>query len=159
MQQRNIIILYMCLLGITGCSVNRSAAYKPGSPELYRTIVQMDSLFFDAYNNCNLNQAGELLSDNIEFYHDQGGLSTSKPAIMEALKNNICGKTSRELEKNSIEVYAIKDYGAVEMGRHRFHNKIENSVSAYAKFVHIWRHENGKWKMTRIISLHASQNR
>jgi hypothetical protein len=45
-----------------------------------------------------------IISENLEFYHDQGGLLTSKTKLIAALKNNICGKVTRELLKGSIEV-------------------------------------------------------
>ena len=128
--------------------------YKPESKELYDSIVHMDSAWEDAYNNCKLDVQEQLISDDLEFYHDGGGLMTSKKALIEALKNNICGKVTRVLLKGSIEVYPIKNYGAVEMGYHAFYNKKENSTSRYARFIHIWRHENGQWKITRVVSLH-----
>jgi hypothetical protein len=38
-------------------------------------------------------------------------LTTSKQEILDATKQNICGKVTRELVKGSVEVYSIKDYG------------------------------------------------
>ena len=109
----------------------------------------------DAYNNCKLNVMEEIISEDLEFYHDQGGLMTSKQKLNEALKANICGKVTRELKKGSIEVYAIKGYGAVEMGLHGFHNNKEpTSPLHYSKFVHIWKRDHGQWRITRVISLH-----
>ena len=128
--------------------------YKPESKELYNSIVHMDSVWADSYNNCKMEVQDLLISDDLEFYHDRTGIMTSKTALIEALKNNICGKVTRELLEGSIEVYPINNYGAVEMGYHRFHNKIESTTSNYARFVHIWHPENGQWKMTRVISLH-----
>jgi hypothetical protein len=96
-----------------------------------------------------------VISQDLEFYHDRGGLSTSKSEMIKSLKNNICGKVTRELLEGSIEVYPIPNYGAVQMGAHRFYNKEKNSgPSPYAKFVQIWDQENGMWKLTRVISLH-----
>ena len=69
-----------------------------------------------------------ILSDNIEFYHDQVAYQLQKD-ILEALKNNICGKVTRELQIRSIEVYPIPGYGAVEMGIHGFHNNQEDRQS------------------------------
>ncbi|WP_242696307.1 nuclear transport factor 2 family protein [Longitalea luteola] len=129
-------------------------SYKPQSQELYDNIVRMDSLWEDSYNNCKMEAQEQLISDDLEFYHDGGGLMKSKTDLIAALKNNICGKVTRELLAGSLEVYPIKGYGAVEMGYHRFYNKMENSRSNYARFVHIWRQENGAWKITRVISLH-----
>jgi len=129
--------------------------YIPASKEVYDIIVALDSVFFDAYNSCNLALIDTLISDNIEFYHDLGGLSTSKQQIKQGLKNNICGKVSRVLQKGSIEVYPIHDYGAVEMGKHGFYNHVEkNKTIHFAKFVHIWHKKNDQWKLTRVISLH-----
>jgi hypothetical protein len=130
--------------------------YVPESRALYDSIAHMDSLLFDAYNTCKLDVFASLISDDIEFYHDRGGLSTSKPELVEAIKNNICGKVTRELLKGSLEVYPIPNYGAVEMGAHRFYNNQEKNQgpSRFSKFVHIWHCENGEWKVSRVVSLH-----
>jgi len=143
------------------CSPHRYAVkqpypvYVPASKELYDEIVRMDSIWEDSYNNCKIDVQQQLISDDIEFYHDQGGLVKSKTQLANAYKNNICGKVTRELLKGSIEVYPIKDYGAVEMGYHRFHSIYDTDTnSKYARFVHIWKKENGQWKITRVISLH-----
>ncbi len=121
---------------------------------MYDTIVYLDSVLFEGYNTCKLDRFEKYFSEHIEFYHDKGGLTTSKKELIESLKNNICGKVTRELIKGSIEVYPIPGYGAVQMGSHRFHNIRENSTSRIGKFVHTWHRENGVWKITRVISLH-----
>jgi len=129
--------------------------YIPVSVELFDTIAKLDSLYFDTYNNCNLEMMSTLMSDNIGFYHDKGGLSTSKSEILESIKKNICGKVTRTLAKGSIEVYPIYNYGAVEIGYHSFHNNAEpDAPSKDSKFIVIWQRDNGNWKMTRVISLH-----
>lgn len=140
---------------IATAQVSKPPVYKPESMELYQEIMRMDSTWEDAYNHCKIDVQDQLLSDDIEFFHDQGGLLTSKKRLMDAYKNNICGKVTRELLKGSIEVYPIKDYGAVEMGYHRFHSINDTGPnSKYARFVHIWKKENGMWKITRVVSLH-----
>lgn len=159
-QYNPVIRIFIFVLFVTARSTaicqqtDTIPAYRPESKELYDIIAQMDSLWQDSYNNCKLDKQAEIISDSIEFYHDHGGLSTSKTALIEALKNNICGKVTRELLKSSLEVYIIKNYGAVEMGYHRFKNVKEERPSRYSKFVHVWRNENGKWRITRVISLH-----
>ena len=130
--------------------------YKPESQELYNTIVQMDSVYFNAYNNCDMDKQAAIYADSIEFYHDGSGLQTSKKALLSAIKENICGKVTRVLVKGSIEVYQIPNFGAIEIGLHRFINHAENnSLSRPDKFVIIWRHRNDKWQITRVISLHT----
>ena len=125
------------------------------SNNLYDTIVKLDSSFFHAYNTCDTTKQKEFYSDSIEFYHDKSGLSTSKKEIIENTKKYICGKVTRELVKGSIEVSPLPGYGAVELGSHMFHNNQEkNDVPHPGKFVIIWRNSNGKWAITRVISLH-----
>jgi hypothetical protein len=96
----------------------------------------------------------DLISEDLEFYHDIGGVMTSKKQLLEALQKNICGKVTRELLKGSLEVYPINNYGAVEMGYHRFISVGQQGESTYARFVHIWQNKNGNWQITRVISLH-----
>lgn len=129
--------------------------YQPASQELYNTIVHMDSVYFNAYNSCDMQTQAAVFSDSIEFYHDKGGLMTSKKDLLDAIKKNICGKVTRVLVKGSIEVYPINGYGAVEIALHRFINHEEgNSESKPDKFIVVWRHKDNKWQMTRVISLH-----
>jgi hypothetical protein len=130
--------------------------YKPGSQPLYDTIVRMDSVYFTAYNNCDMATQAAIYSDSLEFYHDGSGLATSKQAILTAIKTNICGKVTRVLVKGSLEVYAIPNFGAVEIGLHRFINHQENDhVSPPERFIIVWRNKDGKWQITRVISLHG----
>ena len=153
-----LALLFCCILFACSSAKNvvTTNKYFPDSQSLYDTIVKWDSIYFTAYNTCDLEKQRSIFSDSLEFYHDKGGLSTSKKEIMEALQKNICGKVTRELVPESIEVYPIKDFGAVEMGMHRFHNNQEpaGSSSHAGKFVIIWQHLNNTWRITRVISLH-----
>lgn len=149
------LILSLSALALLTLTCFKIDSVPVGEASLYDTIAAMDAKWEDAYNNCKLDVMEEIISDDLEFYHDQGGLMTSKQKLNEALKANICGKVTRELKKGSIEVYAIKGFGAVEMGLHGFHNKQEPAAQMhYSKFVHIWKRDHGKWKITRVISLH-----
>lgn len=133
------------------------AQFKPDDPALYDTILRQDSLFFSAYNTCSvhLREYADFYADSLEFYHDKGGLSTSKKDLVEATKKNICGKVTRELVAGSVEVYPIAHYGAIEIGFHKFHNSEEpNALSKPDRFVVVWRRTDQGWKITRVISLH-----
>lgn len=130
-----------------------SSSYSQSS-DLYKTIAGLDSTFFQAYNDCDLEKQAEFYSNSIEFFHDKGGLDTSKKKILEDTKKYICGKVTRELIKGSIEVSPIPGYGAVELGSHRFHNKKENTISDPSKFVIVWKNNEGNWTITKVISLH-----
>lgn len=125
----------------------------PDAGSLFKTVQLLDTQLFDAYNHCDLQKFGSLIADDVEFYHDKSGLSRGRPALIEGIKNNICGKVTRELVAGTLEVYPIDHYGAVEIGVHRFHHPgHENDVVGEAKFVHLWQNNDGVWKVTRVIS-------
>ena len=130
---------------------------KNSEKELYKEIVKMDSIFFAAYNNCDIEKQASIYADSIEFYHDKGGLSTSKKYLLETTKKNICGKVTRILINGSIEVYPINNFGAVEIGLHKFHNNQESEANQQKegnKFIIIWHKTNAGWKISRVVSLH-----
>jgi hypothetical protein len=160
--KKNTSLTFLALLISLFTSITASAqsqdsyVYKPESQELYNTIVHMDSVYFNAYNSCDMDKQAAIYADSIEFYHDGSGLQTSKKMLLAAIKENICGKVTRVLVKGSIEVYQIPNFGAVEIGLHRFINHAENnSLSRPDKFIVIWRHNNDQWQITRVISLHT----
>ena len=153
---------FFTLLMITVIAVTASAQsneippYKPQSQELYNTIVHMDSVYFNAYNTCDMATQAAIYSDSIEFYHDRGGLMTSKKDLLAALKANICGKVTRVLVRGSVEVYPVPGFGAIEIGYHRFINHQESETpSGPGRFVVFWRLRNGKWQITKVASMHA----
>lgn len=162
MKPHTSIICIFSLMILFGCKSQNNTyrltkKYTPDDPALYKTIVELDSAFFDAYNNCSseLQKYSSFYSDAIEFYHDNGGYMNSKQEIVSGTQKYVCGKVTRELVKGSIEVYPIKNYGAVEMGLHKFHNKEDpNSVPKTGRFTIIWKQENSQWKITKVISLH-----
>jgi ketosteroid isomerase-like protein len=136
-------------------TVFASAQAKQGLPEgdeLYKTIQQLDTELFDAYNKCDLDKLGSMVAEDLEFYHDQTGLSVGRQALVDAVKTNICGKVHRELVAGSLEVYPLKGYGAVEIGVHRFTHPGDPKNTGEARFIHVWQLQDGVWKVKRVIS-------
>src|SRR5246127_3273702 len=124
----------------------------PTPDQLFKTIQSLDTQLFDAYNHCDLATLGSLVSEDLEFYHDKTGLAIGRQVFVDAIKNNICGKVTRELVPGTLEVYPIADYGAVEIGVHRFYPPGEPGNVGEAKFVQLWQNKDGAWKTTRVIS-------
>jgi ketosteroid isomerase-like protein len=158
-----ILPIYLIIILFTAsCALKKETVaqtpykYTVENQQLYDAITAMDSTFFDAYNNCNMNKQAAFYADSLEFYHDQGGLMTSKQEVLDGTKKNICGKVTRELIAGSIEVYPIKGYGAVEIGLHKFHNNQEpaGTSSKISKFIIMWQLTNEKWRIAKVISLH-----
>lgn len=131
--------------------------YTVDDPPLYDSIVKLDSIFFGYYNTCDvdLDKHASFYADSIEFYHDKGGLMTSKSEVINGTKKFVCGKVRRDLVKGSIEVYPIPGYGAIEMGLHRFFNREEpDAPQRVGRFTIVWQQTSAGWKIRKVISLH-----
>jgi len=120
---------------------------------LFATVAALDTKLFAAYNHCDLETMSAMVEDGLEFYHDQTGLMVGKQPFIEAIKQNICGKTQRTLVAGSLQVYPLKGYGAVEIGVHRFQHPSDPSLGVgEGKFVTLWHYKDGAWKISRAIS-------
>jgi hypothetical protein len=122
--------------------------------ELKRAITELDRQLFDAYNTCDLVKFESFFTKDVEFYHDQGGITLGSKALTESVKKNICGKAQRVLVPESLTVFPMKGYGAVEMGTHRFIHPWEqdHGVVGEGRFIQLWQYKDGAWKLTRVIS-------
>ena len=124
----------------------------PIGSALTAAIAEVDSRFFDAYNHCDLVTFARYTAADIEFYHDKGGVTLGREKLTASVKNNICGKVRRELIPGSLEVYPIKNFGAVEIGAHRFCELSTGRCDGVARFIHLWQYRDGAWSLTRVIS-------
>ena len=130
--------------------------YVPVSNELFVEIAHMDSVMFDAFNAHDLDKLMSTFDSSLEFYHDSGGLSDfgqNQVQLKDLFERNKTTGLRRDLVPGSMEVYPIKNYGAIETGLHRFcHEENEKQDCGTFKFLHIWQKKNGQWKVTRVAS-------
>ncbi len=131
--------------------------------KLTATILHLDSAFWNAYNNCDTAQFKNFFTDDVEFYHDKGGITTGAKALIESLNKNICGNTNsrirREAVAGTVKVYPMQNgneiYGALISGEHLFFitekGKPEYQTGV-ANFTQLWQLKNNTWKMTRVLS-------
>jgi len=135
------------------------------SSELFQQLKAADSLLFNiGFNTCNMVPFETLVSENFEFYHDKGGITTSKADFIQIFKDGLCKtpetyQSRRELVEGSLEVFALKNngelYGAIQNGRHQFYEKTIGTPETkgnIARFTHLWVLENKKWKLIRSLS-------
>ena len=141
---------FIAVMLFTGACI--AAPAEPASSDLHRTIADLDAKVFAAYNRCDLEAFASFFAEDVEFYHDQGGVTRDRKSVIDAVKKNICGKVRRELV--SMEVYPLHGFGAIESGVHRFHQAAVDPKNAVgeAKFFHVWEKKDGKWRLTRVIS-------
>jgi hypothetical protein len=149
-------LLRLAALAVFAATSNAQSTKQglPPTDDLYKTVAGLDSALFDAYNSCNLDKMGSMVTEDLEFYHDQTGLSVGRQTFVDAIKANICGKVHRELVPGTLEVYPLKGYGAVEIGIHRFTHPSDPNSHGFgeAKFVHVWQLKDGVWRVARVIS-------
>ena len=99
-------VLMLAMMLLSGGMVHAGAQVAQGSApvpaldaiksdqELTQAITALDKQLFDAYNTCNIEKLGTLVTDDLEFYHDKTGLAVGKQPFLEAIKKNICGKVT-----------------------------------------------------------------
>ncbi len=126
------------------------------SGPLYDELARMDSILFDAaFVSCNIEKTNSLFTDDIEFYHDKTGLERGQQ-VRESFRRLTasCPRDRgirRELVAGTLRVYPIKDFGAVQMGVHRF---VQRGAPTYtvARFVTLWQKTDGGWIIPRVLS-------
>jgi Domain of unknown function (DUF4440) len=135
------------------------------SGALFEELARMDSTLFDAsFASCDASRANAIFADDVEFYHDETGFSAG-----EQVRENTRRLTAscpgargitRTIVPGSLRVYPIEGYGAVQIGIHRFDER-GAATSTLAQFVHLWRFQDGQWRLARVLSFdhHAADAR
>ena len=133
-------------------SVN--AQHGKSACDVYQEIARMDSIVFTAFNSRDIEKFRNLFTEDLEFYHDKGGLTGYEHTIafLKTLRETK-SQLKRELVKGSLQVYCIKDYGAIQTGAHTFCQPENGKMScATFKFMHVWKRVNNEWKIARVVS-------
>jgi ketosteroid isomerase-like protein len=165
MLSKVLIIILSAILFVKLPSAQPADSLQPENPKmtgeatsvLYNEIFRADSTLFNAFNHCDSVTYQQYFTDDLEFYHDLGGLTVSLKNELQSFKD-MCKRGThlrRELIKSSLEVHPIQEYGAVEIGSHRFYHTNpgeKEKLSGIYRFVHVWHKNNGKWKIARVIS-------
>jgi hypothetical protein len=149
----------VALFAVSLCAWNVQAEEGPRTGELYETLARMDRQLFEAaFVECDAEAFRDMFTEDAEFYHDLAGPSFGE----KARTLNGCPADNgvrRVLVPGSLEVYPMKDFGAIQMGEHWF---VEEGAktSTLAKFVTLWRLQDGRWRMARVLSFdHQSKPR
>ena len=134
-------------------------SYTSDDKSLYNTIIYQDSLLFEAFNLHQFEVFKSFFSKDLEIYQDNIGLRNYEQS-MEAFQGlfKMDYVLVRQLKKETVEVYPIYNYGAIEVGQHTFcHKENDKQDCGTYKFVHIWKLQNGNWIITKIITYGHNQ--
>jgi Domain of unknown function (DUF4440) len=122
--------------------------------ELRAEIARMDSTLFAAFNARDLARLQTFFASDLEFYQDNEGLENYAETLKdfrEMLRQP--SRILRMLVPGTLEVYPIKNYGAIEVGSHRFcHTENGKAECGTFKFLHVWRQTGLTWQLSRIVS-------
>lgn len=121
---------------------------------LFDEISRADAALFEAFNAHDLAKVKMFFSKDLELVHDTGGVQTFDRAMLEFASNFAKNNgLRRELVPGSLEVYPVKDYGAIEVGVHTFcHTEAGDKDCGTFKFMNIWKKTQGRWQITRAVS-------
>lgn len=134
------------------------------SPGLVAEISNADQILFDAaFNNCDLAASRELVTEDFEFYHDKWGkIANSGTEFLNSVQDMCEGRKTgqnidarRELVADSVKIYPLNNFGAVQTGTHKFYGLPEGKTPVLretGKFTHIWQKVAGEWKLARVLS-------
>lgn len=124
------------------------------SGPLFNEIAHLDSVQFEAFNTRNLDKLMNYFDSSLELYQDNTGVRNfveTKEAFGRLFKMNYV--LNRKLIPGTMEVYPIKDYGAIQTGQHTFsHTENGQPQSATFKFMQIWQKKDGLWRVTREVT-------
>ncbi|XLS30274.1 nuclear transport factor 2 family protein [Flavobacteriaceae bacterium M23B6Z8] len=155
---KGILCVIGCFIFTTFSNAQTNNQF-PDKEKLNELILKKDSIFWKAYNTCDLTVFGTFLAEDLEFYHDKGGLTVGGNKLITMMQNGLCGseipQLRREAVKGTIAVYPINDFGAIISGEHLFYlrqqEKPEQLIEK-AKFTHLWHLKDGEWRMSRVFS-------
>lgn len=131
------------------------AAPAPAAPDqLRQKVAQLDTEMFAAFNAKDVEKLMSYFADNVEFFHDKGGLTNfnqTKEGFARLFAQT--PDITRTLVPGSLEVYPVKDYGAMHIGTQRFcHVENGRNDCGNSKFVMLWQQQGDTWKITRVVS-------
>ncbi len=139
------------LFNITAAQEKKVA---PTTAALFNKIARLDSILFDAFNKQQMEIFKPMFTNDLEWFQDNDGLVAYK-TVFKNFTNTFKKefKLTRKLVAGSLEVYPLKNYGAMEMGIHQFRH-IENGKEEIGtfKFLMIWKQEKENWKISRVVS-------
>lgn len=154
---RTPFLMATLALGLCAMPSLQTHAATPAEAEtLQNTIARLDTEVFGAFNACadpaQLQRHAAFFARDVEFYHDNGGVTWNRRTMLANTRRYVCGHFRRELIPGTLEVFAIKDFGALAKGSHRFCQIDTGQCDGLAEFTILWRQTRHGWRITRVLS-------
>lgn len=132
--------------------------------DLRSQIVAADARLFELFmEGCDPTALRALVTDDFEFFDDRGGLvATNGDAFVAQYAGRCSGRDApdawrsrREALAETIQIFPINEYGAVETGEHVFYERQgegEERRVGRARFAQMWKLDGDSWKLARVFS-------
>jgi hypothetical protein len=159
--------LLLHLAAIAAAPTSPAPVNIPDQPELTEQIRKADLALFNLYftGKCDPNRFREMLTPDIEFYHDKAGFNVRSAEQFVANYEDKCRgrddpnsmRVRRELVPSSYHVDPVPGWGAIETGQHLFYqvrgeNGPEHLVGK-AEFAQLWvLGADRTWRLSRVFS-------
>jgi len=134
------------------------------SQQQFDEVAAADQALFSAFfDRCDMETLAKMVTDDFEMFHDKNGyMAKSGKDFLDAIAGTCARQKTgedyrarRELVPGTLKVYPLNNYGAVEIGVHRFFQllpgKPEKLVEV-SEFTHVWKKEESGWKLSRVLS-------
>lgn len=165
MRAASLAILLCLSAGVSGAeppiNLTPGARARAG---LFEEILAADAEFFKAFfDTCDVATVRRYVTDDFEMFHDKGGRVTTSGAEFVKTTEDKCKRqadgvdflSTRKLTKETMRVYPLNKYGAIQTGTHRFYavrNDQPDRLTETAQFTQVWKEENGQWRLARVLS-------
>lgn len=151
-----IALLLAAPIASAAPSSSPGSSHAPVHDAFFTTVSKLDADLFNSFNHCaspdQLRKHASYFAPNVEFYHDMGGVTWSRRDYMANTKKNVCGQFRRELIPGTLQVFPIKEFGAIEQGRQKFCWLKSGKCFGEAQFLILWHHLDDRWVVTRVFS-------
>ena len=147
------------IAAILAASLAGEATGSDPAPTPAVEVERADQAFWAAYNVCDRDRMANAFTEDAEFYHDITGLTRGRDAIVASLMSGPCGTPGQHLRRQVVEgtvqAFPLADQNIFLVGDHQFYVRQDGKaehVSARARFADVWRREDGRWRMARVVS-------
>ncbi|MES1244402.1 MAG: nuclear transport factor 2 family protein [Acidobacteriota bacterium] len=130
--------------------------------ELFDELAEKDRLLYETvFNTCDLQALRSLVTDDFEMFHDKSGLVAKTGRQFVQNIRGLCDRRTwgydyparRELVEGTLEVFPLDNYGAIQVGVHRFYREGGITPVEVSRFTNIWKRDaDGTWKLARALS-------
>ncbi|HEU5136052.1 MAG TPA: nuclear transport factor 2 family protein [Steroidobacteraceae bacterium] len=157
-------IALVLLMAVASPLAHAQKAGPEQTRQQFDEVAAADHALFSAFfDRCDTAALAKMVTDDFEMFHDKNGYMTkSGKEFLDGIEKTCARQKTgedyrarRELVPGSLKVYPLNNYGAVEIGVHRFYQllpgKPEKLVEV-SQFTHVWKMEEGAWKLARVLS-------